>query len=243
MNYVFGIAEGLIPLAAGIYAMRKVNQWGFKSDIGRSLTFFNIALLGWGMGVLVEAYYNVFLKVEVPYPSLGDLGYVSSIVSIVIGTILLAKSTGASARIKTTQGKLYFVPVFVLILCFTYYSFYFLSQGSWVNLIHQGLVRVLLDIFYNFSDVVILSTGTLIFGLSARSLGGIFKVPVRIILFSLVMIYLADVLYSYQVNTATYFVGSIADLQYVFAFALLSFAVLQFDPNTLLGRSLKDRNL
>src|SRR3989344_6815050 len=80
INYIYQLAFGLIPLLGGFSGMIKSRRWGgLKSKVGSALFYTSLGLVTWGLGQMFwSVFYNIILKVEVPYPSLADVGYILS---------------------------------------------------------------------------------------------------------------------------------------------------------------------
>jgi hypothetical protein len=237
-SYIFGLFEGLVPFLSGIYGLSVVKKWsGSKSTIGRALFFMSVGVAFWGLGVLIYTYYNVFLRIPIPDYSLADVAFLPNITLMVTGVIFLARVTGALTQLRTTKGKIKALLIFVgTIIVYFYIGYVYPSAGIFNYSLGEFYIFIL-NTIYLLSDVVILTTGTLMFGLSARSLGGNFRIPVSVILLSFVLVFIADTFYMYQVNSGTYFVGAFSDILYVFAYFLLSFGILLFDPKFLLSNN------
>src|SRR3989344_6674976 len=75
-NLVFTDTYGIIALIGGIAGLFISKKWGgYRSLMGRSILFFALGLLLQEFGQLSYSVYYYVLHVEVPYPSVGDIGY------------------------------------------------------------------------------------------------------------------------------------------------------------------------
>ena len=81
---------GVIPLISGIYGLFVAQRWGgFKSAVGRAISFLSLGLITWGIGMVIWLYYNIILGVGVPYPSFADAAFILSGKLWVFGVINL----------------------------------------------------------------------------------------------------------------------------------------------------------
>src|SRR3954470_16570381 len=100
-NYWYSFLFGLVPLMGGLIGILKSKIWGgLKSTVGKAIFFISLGLLLWGFGESIWSYYNFFRNVPAPYPSLADIGFGPSIFFWIIGTVYLAKASGAFLAIK-----------------------------------------------------------------------------------------------------------------------------------------------
>ena len=122
-NYLFVFLYGLIPLVGGTLSLvRGAPLWGGTGNaIGKAVVFMGIGLVAWGIGESVWAYYNFFVGVESPYPSVADLFFAPSVFFYALGAIYLAKTTGADMGLKKAFGKFLAVIAPVVVLLVTYY--------------------------------------------------------------------------------------------------------------------------
>ena len=79
--HYFAGSYGLIALWGGIWGLITTLKWGsIRSIIGRAITMFALGLFAQEFGQLAYAYYILVLHIEVPYPSIGDVGYFGSVI-------------------------------------------------------------------------------------------------------------------------------------------------------------------
>lgn len=69
----------LVPFLGAFAGFRNAQLWGgFKSALGKAVTFLSLGTLTWSVGMLFWNYYIFLAKVEVPYPSLADAAFILS---------------------------------------------------------------------------------------------------------------------------------------------------------------------
>ena len=76
-NNLYGALYPLISLIGGLYGIFWVSkQWGqHRSVMGRGIVFLSLGLLAEVFGQLAWSYYVIIQKIEIPYPSIADIGY------------------------------------------------------------------------------------------------------------------------------------------------------------------------
>ena len=238
-NYAFSLAYSVMPLGWGVVAFVNSRSWGgFKSSMGRALFFLGAGIFAWGVGNLIFGYYNLVLQVPVPYPSFADVGFILLYPLSAIGVLYLFRAIGVTSRIRKISGKvgLLIIPIF-----FIFISYYLLVMVARAGVItsNSDLLKGFLDVAYPVGDVVIIVLATIAYALSFQLLGGIFKIPIIVILSSFVSFYLADFLFSYTTTVGTYYVGKWVDLFYPTAFLLIGIGLTMLSPN-IISRSSKN---
>jgi len=233
-NYLFAFLFSFIPFMGSIFGIINSRHWGFlKSAIGKSTFFISLGLLTWSIGQIIFSYYNLFLNVAIPYPSLADASFILSWPLWGIGIFFLSKATGAKYGLKLSSGKylLLFIPLLVII--FSYYLLVVVARGGQFDFTDSSILKIFFDLFYPVTDVIILTLSTVIYGLSYNYLGGKYKIAIYIILFGFVINYFADFFFSYTTTLGTFFSGNWVDLLFSTALFLLSYGVAGLDPRLL----------
>lgn len=193
---LFTVTYGLIAAWGSYWGFRISKDWGgLKSIMGKSIFFFALGLAFQELGQLIYTYYIYFLKIEVPYPSWGDLFFFGSIPFYCIAVVHLAKASGIRISLRSVGGKLQavFIPV-VMVLS----SYFIFLKGYAVDF--SDPIRVFLDFGYPLGDAVYISLAILTYTLTKGVLGGIMKVRVLLVLIALLFQYIADWTFSYQAS-------------------------------------------
>ena len=224
---------GIIPLLGGVYGFIIARRWGgWSSAVGRAVRLLSLGLLTWGLGMVIWLYYNLVLGVEIPYPSFADAAFIVSWPLWGFGAAFLSLAMGANFGAKSIKGRtiLFIVPITAIV-----FSYYFL-----VTIARQGVIstyddalKTFFDLAYPIGDVVILTITVLIFGLTYKYFGGMYKKAIYLILGGFVMNYFADFMFSYTTSLETYYNGSLADALFVTTMTLLSLGIAMLDPNSL----------
>lgn len=233
-NFYFGIALGFLAIIGGITGVLVSRDWGLLSSrIGKTLVFLSLGFISWGVGSLMIGYYNLALGQVYPYPSLADLAYILSWPLWFIGMFNLSKATGARYQFKNLAGKLIGVLIVIFACLLSYYLLFTVARGGVFEIDQENYLRVFFDFAYPVGNIVILTSALLLFGLSFNYLGGMFKLPIFIILAGFVMNYVADIIFTYTNTIGTFYVASWVDLIYVTTFFLLGLGVNLFNQKTL----------
>lgn len=224
---------GMIPLLGGVYGLMVARRWGgWGSAVGRAVYLLSLGLITWGVGMVIWLYYNIIVGVEIPYPSLADAAFIMSWPLWGFGAGFLAIAMGASFGLKNIKGRimLFLVPIAAIV-----FSYYFL-----VTLARQGTIstydhafKTFFDLAYPIGDVVILTIAVLVFGLSYKYFGGMYKKAIYLILAAFVINYFADFTFSYTTSLETYYNGSLADALFVTTMTFLSAGIAMLDPTSL----------
>lgn len=214
----------VIAIWGGIWGIYISNKWGgFKSILGRSLLAFSVGLFAQAFGQLSYSYFVMIKHIEVPYPSLGDLGYFGSIPLYIYAILQLAKASGISLSLKSNANKIVAIIFPLLLLSFTYYVFLRNYQFDW-----SAPLKLFLDFAYPLGQSVYVSIALLTYYLSRNILGGRMKIRVLIVLFALFIQYCADFIFLYQANNNQWIAAGINDYIYLVGYFIMTLALLEF---------------
>lgn len=224
---------GIIPLLGGVYGLVMASRWnGFRSTVGKAVIFLSLGLVTWGLGMVIWLYFNIILGVEIPYPSLADAAFIISWPLWTVGAAYLSIATGVRFGLEGLRGKIGLVIVPFAIIAFSYYFLVILARQGVLST-YDSSVKTFFDLAYPIGDIVVLTIALLVFGLSYKYLGGIFKAAIYLILAAFIVNYFADFTFSYTTTIGTYYNGSLADVLFVTSMTLLSSGVALLDPRRL----------
>ncbi len=232
-NYLYSFVYGLIPLLWGLLGLRNSFFWGgFKSSMGRSMAFLSLGLLAWAIGNNIWAYYNLVLKVAVPYPGSADFGFILSFPLWAIGISFLSRVTGMVFSLRRVKGKIALFVLPLVVVAISYYLLFAVARGGVIDT-QGGLLKLFLDVAYPVWDVIILTLALLVFGLSFNFLGGRFKWPIIVLLLGFGANYIADFAFSYTTTLNTFFVANWVDLVYTTSMFLIALGVTLLNPQSI----------
>ena len=217
-NDVFTVVYCVLALLGSSAGFVYAQKWGgLSSVLGRSISFFTLGLFAQFIGQVLYNYYIYVLGIEVPYPSIGDISFFASVVFYILGIISLAKVSGAKFSYQSMSGKFlaFVVPAVMLVL--SYVIFLKGYQPDWSN-----LTVVFLDFGFPIGQAVYVSIALFTLLVSQSKLGGVMRRPILFIIFALILQYLADFSFSYQVAHETWYVGGINDYLFAAAYFLMA---------------------
>lgn len=223
--YLFGAVYSLIALFGAIEGFRVARKWGWwSSSLGKSIIFFSFGLLGLWFGQLVWSYYNIISKVEVPYPSLADIGFFSIIPLYALGSIFLGQAAGAKFESSSVRGIIITILTPPIVLSIVY--FFFLRDFT---IDPTAPLRSFLDFFYPFGEGITISIASIVFLLSYHILGGKMKNRILYILFALIFHFMTEYTFLYKAAAGTYANGGMVDLLYATSFFIMSIGLISFN--------------
>lgn len=223
INNLYGALYPFISLIGGLYGIFVVSrEWGgFKSVIGKGVLFLSFGLLAEVFGQWAWSYYTMIQGIEVPYPSIADIGYFAIIPLYSYAMYNFAKASGIKFGISTFLGKLQALIVPLIMITIAYFFFLKDIQVDWSN-----PVRIFLDFGYPGLEPIAMSIGILTYSLSRNILGGVMRSKILHIIFALVFQFITDYTFLYQAGTGTYYNGGIVDLLYATSFMIMALGIL-----------------
>ena len=222
---IFSASYGVIALIGAIWGIAISKKYGGVSSVlGKAILFFSIGLLAQEFGQIVYSAYAFFLRIQIPYPSLGDIGYFGSIPLYLLGVINVAKASGIRLSLRNIESKIKAVIIPFVILLLGYYLFLQNYSFDWAQ-----PLKIFLDFGYPLGQAIYVSLAIITYLLSRKILGGIMRARIFFIIFALVLQFLSDYTYLYQSIHQWAYPGSINDLLYMFAYYIMTISLLQFD--------------
>lgn len=220
-NYLFGAAYPVLALVGGINGLLISRIYGgWSSVMGRGIIYLSLALLGQVFGQFIWTYYNIIAQVEVPYPSLADLGYISVIPFNILAMWSFAKASGVKLSLQRFHGKI-MAALIPLILLMIVYALFLRDY----QLDFSDPVRIFLDFAYPSGEAVYISLAILTYVLCRNLLGGIMRQKILFFIFAFTVQFLTDYTFLFSISRDFYYNGGIVDLMYASSFAIYSLAL------------------
>lgn len=221
MRDILGHLYQVMALYGAILGIVLSRNWGgYKSMLGRAVLFLSLSLLFQNIGQTVSSYF-VYLYSELPYPSLGDVGFFGSTILYIIGLYSLARASGLKFAFKSTKGKIIALIIPVIMLTVSFFFFLKGYEFDWSN-----KLKVFLDLGYPIGDAVYVSIAILTFTLARSFLGGIMKKPVLFLALALIFQYIADFTFLYQSSRGTWYIGGLDDFLYFLSYSLMTCSLI-----------------
>ncbi len=233
-NYFWGELEnvyGLLALWGSICGITIAHKWGgFKTVIGRAIFMFSFGLLAQEFGQLAYGYYNFFLEIPVPYPSIGDIGFFGSILFYIYGVLLLAKAAGVKVKTKSFLTKIQSILIPTVILILGYLFLLQDYQFDWLN-----PIIIFLDFGVPLGQAIYISIAILTYFLSKGVLGGLMKNKILFVLLALLIQFTADYTFIYQASRDLWVVGGLNDYMYLTSYFLMTLAILELNRDKIIS--------
>jgi hypothetical protein len=217
----------LLPLIGGIIGLRNSFKWGgIKRVVGRSSLALSLGLIAWSGGMVIWNYYLFFTEISVPYPSAADIIFILSWPLWTYGIWELSEAVGIKFAWKKMNKGFLIIPL--LVTLFSVYLLMYVARGG---VTYENFPKLFFDLFYPLGDIVILTVTVSIFLLLRKFLGGVYKVPIFILLFGFLLNYLSDFLFSYTTTQGTYFNGHVVDFLFMTTMFVLSIGLSMLNPS------------
>jgi hypothetical protein len=221
-NDIFTCIYCIFALVGGVYGWIFARKWGgFKSVLGLSIAMFSLGLFAQFFGQILYNSYIYILGIEIPYPSFGDVLFFGSVILYIVGAYQLAKVSGISLTFQTVLGKFLAILIPLAMLIISYTVFLQGYEPDW-----SDKIVVFLDFGYPIGQAIYVSIAILALLISKDILGGMMRKPIILLIIALIVQYIADFSFSYQVSRETWYVGGTND--YLFALAYFLMAVSLF---------------
>lgn len=220
VNYLFGGVYGSLAFYGGVIALISSKKWGgLKSLIGKSIIFFGLGMLFQALGQYVFWYYNFFSKIEIPYPSLADLGYFGSIPLYIIAALFLSQAAGVHFSLRKLSGQLQaiFIPIFILIV-----SYFLFLEKQTVDT--SNLLKTFFDFGYPIGQAFYISIAVITYSLSRGILGGTMKKYILFFIIALGFQYLAD--FTFLLFQTEYYNASFIDYIYMTSYLAMTLSLI-----------------
>ncbi|HUC38351.1 MAG TPA: hypothetical protein VMR97_14665 [Acidimicrobiales bacterium] len=216
------IAAALCALAASRASSRRT-----------SWILLAVSSFAWAVGEAIWCYYDLVERVQVPFPSYADIGFVTAIPFMFAGLLLFpCNSRRTAARIEGLLDG-----------CIIAGSLLFASWATILGPIYRshsgGVLKQVLSLTYPASDVVMLS---LVLILIARA-GHHRRTAFGLVMFGVVAFAVADSSFAYLTEVNKFGIGSYFDTGWVAGYLLIALgalwdvksparAVVRADPST-----------
>jgi hypothetical protein len=222
-RYYFGAIYGVIAIWGGVWGIVIAKKWGWtKSVMGKAILALSLGLLLQEFGQIIFSYYNIFLHVEIPYPSIADFGFFGTIPLYIAGITWLAKASGVQFSLKKISSRLQLVILPIIMLSLSYFFFLRTYEFDLTN-----PLRVFLDFGYPLGQAIYVSIALLTYSLSKELLGGIMKNKILFLLLAFIAQYFADYNFLYQTLNETWINGGYGDYLYLIAYFLMALGIIQ----------------
>lgn len=221
----YSLSYGVLAGVGGLIGFIVAHKWGgFKSYVGKSLIFFAFGLLCQFLGQNAYSLQYLIDHIENAYPSYGEIFFLLSIPSYVLGVLYIGKAAGSEYSFKKQMwAKLLAIAIPVLMVAISYIAFI-----NGVSMEGQSTIAIILNFAYPIGQAVFVALALVAYILSGNILGGLMKRRVIFILFSLAFQYAADSLFLYKTIQGTWFHADFSEFMFAVSYSLMTFAFIDF---------------
>ena len=217
---------GVVALIGGIYGLSVAKNWGyFKSYFGRAIILISCGLLLQEFGQLAYSYLNSIKHVELPYPSIPDIGFFGSIPMYILAARYLIKGLGIASIVKKNHVKLLvgvLIPEIILAV-----SYWFLLKGYSTE--GKSSLAIFFDYGYPIGQAIYVSLALIILLSVSRLLGGLMRIPTLLLLLAYLIQYLSDFNFIFQTIHETWGPGMYGDYLYFTSYCLLFYSLIRLN--------------
>lgn len=223
-NLVWAAMYQLTAFWGAISGIIISRSWGgSKSLIGMALIMFSVGLLLQNFGQTIFSIYNLYLQVEIPYPSYADIGFFGSIPFYTYGTYLVGKVCGAKLSLRSNHSRIISIVLPIGLLIVSYFVF---LKGYSFDLSQP--IKTVLDFGYPLGQALYISFALLCLLYAKNFLGGVMRNSLLLLLTALIVQYVADFNFLMQVGNLTWVNGGYGDFLYLISYTVMSLALIQF---------------
>lgn len=225
------IPLAVIPILGSFVGFAVAKSWGgFKSRLGKAVTFYSLGLLAWGGGVVGWLIYIYVLgETEVPYPSPADFVYMLAQIMWYTASIIMARIIGAQYGFKQRHGWLKMLIGSVFAVALSYILLVTVARDG--DLSASGLtLRTFFDFYYPIATALSLTLVLVIYLLARKYIGGLYKTALLVLFAGFIFQFFGDFIYTLSTTDETYYNGHWADVLFTTAMLVLTLGLLLYDP-------------
>lgn len=158
------------------------------------------------------------------YPSISELGYSGSIIAYIYGAYLLARYVRVSPSPTSISRTTIVWGVSVFMFAITYLLY--LKDYAFNP---DNLLSAIFDFGYPVLESVYVALSIFVLVHSSSIGGGLLKKPIVFLVMALILQYVSDSYFVYEFNNNNWYSGNINDFSYLFAYFMLTLAIIYFD--------------
>lgn len=228
------ITLALVPIIGSIVGLEVAKSWGgLKSRLGRAITFYSLGILAWGLGVVGWLIYIYgFGVTEVPYPSPADFVYMLAQILWYAGSLTIAGVIGAQYGVRSRGGILKIVLGSVLGVLLSYLLLVTIAREGSIP-VNEFSLTTFFDFYYPIATALSLTLVTVLYILSRKFLGGIYKKSLLVLFAGFIFQFFGDFLYTYSTMRGEYYNGHWADMLFHTSMLLLTLGLLMYDSKRI----------
>ncbi len=236
----FLVGMTILPLVGGLLGLKNAFDWGGrKSVLGRAVLGISLGLITWAGGMIVWNYYLFFTNIEVPYPSLADAIFILSWPLWIYGLMQLSKVIGIKFAWRNLSNRIYIFFFSGIIILLSVYLIFGVAR-DWTLTFDGDAIKLFFDLFYPIGSIVISTLVLIIYWLSKKFLGGVYKSSIIVLFIGFILNYASDFTFSLTTTNETYFNGHFVDFMFTTAMFTLSLGLSMLNSKILELKKIKN---
>ncbi|HCI05705.1 TPA: hypothetical protein DEX28_03075 [Patescibacteria group bacterium] len=212
-NYLLNASYGLMFLYAGVYGVLKGSTLDSASPIRKMMFWLGVGFISWGAGLFTWTYYNLFLNIETPYPSLADILFIMAYPAIGLACSYFIKFFKPLLTPKIIRDSV------LLAVLATGFSFYVFNPSLSPEL---GFWEKFFNLAYPVGDSIIMSMAFMMFRIGV----GRMQPGFLVFLGGLSVMIVADFAFAIQTSKEVYWNGSISDLLFIISIFIINLSMI-----------------
>jgi len=205
------VGEGLVAALAGVACLRRAAR--HSGRLARGWRLLGWSALSWSVGGAVWTYYEVVRGIEVPFPSLADVGYLAALpLALVAMVSFFASPAGWTSRLRLVADA-------SIVGASLLYLSWLVVLGPVYHAGEGGVLAQVITLAYPVGDVVILAVVILV---AARGRANA-DLPLGWIAAGLMALAVSDSAFAYLTQQGTYATG-LLDAGWFAGFVLIALA-------------------
>lgn len=201
LNFFFNIAYSLLFFSSTYLSLKNFNKFT-DHDKKWSILFLGLACSSFGVGLVIWAFYNLVLKVEIPFPSIADVFFLAYYIFALFGAIYFLKSL----KVEINQLFIYdSIVVFAFCLMVIVGIFNFIIKPQSENPLSQ-----VINTIYPIGSGVLVAVAVIGLRLNVSKM----RMPLVLIALAFIFSTIGDIFFSLRTNLGIYWNGDVADLMF-----------------------------
>lgn len=214
INSYVSVISGFVFLVSTIISVKYYNKIGDRGAVSKAILWTGISNLLFFIGSVTWSFYNLFLNIELPYPSFADIFFILMPVcyALAVGNLMQVYKS-------STKPSIWMVAVLVF-AALVYLMFNFVGQPEisreldfWTNFFNFS---------YALSDSIYVGAGVALLIVAG---GKIFR-GILVWVLGMFIITIADIIFTYREAIEVLWNGDIADQLYTLSAIIFTYAVI-----------------
>ncbi|WP_189078145.1 putative bifunctional diguanylate cyclase/phosphodiesterase [Mangrovihabitans endophyticus] len=211
---VSNVGLALAPLAAAVACLGRART--IRGRIGLGWTFLGLGVLAWGLGGVCWWYLESVRGVQVPFPSVADVGYLGMVLLTPTGLLIVSGTRQRPAVLVRSLLDGLMIAVSLMLVAWIFVFGPLIEAGADTSL------ALAISLAYPLGDVVILTL--VAYMLARHRRHGHARVPLVLVATGAIAFALSDMGYAYLTLTGAYESGGGTDVGWFAGFALILLA-------------------